>query len=143
MTALQPGDIDGFLTGATQGQQAIVGSLREIITQRADGVTERVNSGKWLNGYLFFDDPGGKMVFAIGLTAGNSVTLHLMPLYGSGELQDRHGAALGPFRSGKSCLRFTDPGELPAAAIGAVADATPRYLEMVAAVRARPRHPRR
>jgi hypothetical protein len=90
MPALQPVDIDGFLAGATQGQQAIVRSLREILTQRADGLTERVNDGKWLNGYLFFDGPDGQMVFAIGLTAGSSVTLHLMPFYGSGELQDRY-----------------------------------------------------
>jgi hypothetical protein len=42
------------------------------------------------------------------------------------------------FQVGKSCLRFADPAELPADAIGAVAGATPRYLEIVTAMRSRP-----
>ena len=64
MPALPPVEIDAFLAGATDSQQATVRSLREIITQRAGGLTERVNTGKWLNGYLLFDGPDGQMVFA-------------------------------------------------------------------------------
>jgi hypothetical protein len=126
-------ELDIFLTSASPGQQVIVRTLREIITRRAGGLAERVNTGKHLTGYLFYEGPGDQMVFAIGLTAARTVTLHLMPYYGSRELQDRHGAVLGPFQVGKSCLRFADPAELPADAIGAVADATPRYLEVAAA----------
>ena len=126
-------EFDIFLTSASPGQQAIVRTLREIITRRAGGLAERVNTGKHLTGYLFYEGPADQMVFAIGLTAARTVTLPLMPYYGSRELQDRHGAALGPFQVGKSCLRFADPAELPADAIGAVADATPRYLEIAAA----------
>lgn len=136
---LSPVEIDIFLTSASPDQQAIVRTLREIITRRAGELAERVNTGKWLKGYLFYEGPGEQMVFAIGLTAARTVTLHLMPYYGSRELQDRHGAALGRFQVGKSCLRFADPAELPADAIGAVAGATPRYLEIVTATKSRPR----
>ena len=136
---LSPVEIDIFLTSASPDQQAIVRTLRQIITQRADGLAERVNTGKWLKGYLFYEGPGDEMVFAIGLTAARTVTLHLMPYYGSRELQDRYGTTLGPFQVGKSCLRFADPAKLPAGAIGAVADAAPGYLEIVTAMRSRPR----
>jgi hypothetical protein len=56
-----------------------------------------------------------------------------MPYHGSPELQDRYGAAFGPFQVGKDRLRFADPAELPADAIGAVAEATPGYLGMATA----------
>jgi hypothetical protein len=79
------------------------------------------------------------MVFAIGLTAARTVTVHLMPYDGSRELHDRHGAALGPFLVGTSCVRFADPAELPADAIRAIADATPRYLEVSTAAKTRPK----
>ena len=132
-------ELDIFLTSANPGQQAIVRALREIITHRSGGLAERVNTGKWLKGYLFYEGPGDQMVFAIGLTAARTVTMHLMPYYGSRELQDRYGAALGPFQVGKSCLRFADPAGLPTDAIGAIADATPRYLEIVTAMKSRPK----
>jgi hypothetical protein len=132
-------ELDIFLSSASPGQQAIVRTLRDIITRRASGLAERVNMGKELKSYLFFEDPGGKMVFAIGLTAARTVTVHLMPYDGSRELQDRFGAAFGPFLVGKSCVRFADPAELPADAIGAVVDAAPRYLEVATAVKTRPK----
>ena len=136
---LSPVEIDIFLTSASPGQQAIVRTLREIIKHRAGDLAERVNAGKHLTGYLFYEGPADQMVFAIGLTAARTVTLHLMPYYGSRELQDRYAAALGPFQVGKSCLRFADPAGLPTDAISAVADATPRYLEIVTAMKSRPR----
>jgi hypothetical protein len=122
-------EIDIFLTSASPDQRAIVRTLREIITRRAGGLAERVSTGKQLTGYLLYEGPGDQLVFAIGLTAARTVTVHLMPYSGSRELQDRYGAALGPFQVGKDCLRFADPAELPADAIGAVADATRGYLQ--------------
>ena len=94
---------------------------------------------KSLTGYLLFEGPGDRMVFAIGLTGGRTVTLHLMPYSGSRELRDRYGSVLGPFQVGKDCLRFADPAELPADAIRAVADATPGYLQGAAPPEGRPR----
>jgi hypothetical protein len=135
-------EIEIFLSSASPGQQAIVRTLRDIITRRASGLTERVNTGKELielKSYLLFEGPGGTMVFAIGLTAARTVTVHLMPYDGSRELQDRHGAALGPFLIGKSRVRFADPAELPADAIAAIADATPEYLRGAAVTAARPK----
>jgi hypothetical protein len=121
-------EIDIFLTSASPDQRDIVRILREIITRRADGLAERVSRDKALTGYLRYEGPGDQMVFAIGLTGGRTVTLHLMPYSGSRELQDQCGAAFGPFQVGKECLRFGDPAELPVAAIGTVVDATPGYL---------------
>jgi hypothetical protein len=135
-------EIDIFLSSASPGQQAIVRALRDIITRRASGLTERVSTGKELielKSYLIFEGPGGHMVFAIGLTAARTVTVHLMPYDGSRELQDRHGAALGPFLVGKSSVRFADPAELPADAIAAIVDATPGYLQGAAVTPARPK----
>lgn len=126
-------ELDIFLTSASPDQRAIVRTLRDIIIQRAGGLAERVNKDKELTGYLLFEGPGNRLVFAIGLTGARTVTLHLMPYAGSRELQDRYRAVLGPFQVGKDCLRFADPAELPADAISAVADATPGYLGMQAA----------
>ena len=106
-------ELDIFLTSASPDQRAIVRTLRDIISRRAGDLAERVNKDKELTGYLLFEGPGDRLVFAIGLTAARTVTLHLMPYYGSRELQDRHGAALGPFQVGKSCLR-TRSARLPA-----------------------------
>jgi hypothetical protein len=132
-------EIDIFLSSASPGQQAIVRALRDIITRRASELAERVSTGKELKNYLLFEGPGDQMVFAVGLTAARTVTVHLMPYDGSRELQDRYGAALGPFLIGKSSLRFADPAELPAEAIRAVVDATPGYLEGATTAKARPR----
>jgi hypothetical protein len=132
-------EIDIFLSSASPGQRAIVRTLRDIITRRAGELAERVSTGKELKSYLLFEGPGGQLVFAIGLTAARTVTVHLMPYDGSRELHDRYAAALGPFLVGKSCVRFADPAELTVDAIGAIADATPRYLESSTAVKTRPK----
>jgi hypothetical protein len=132
-------EIDIFLSSASPGQRAIVRTLRDIITRRAGELAERVSTGKELKSYLLLEGPGGQLVFAIGLTAARTVTVHLMPYDGSRELHDRYAAALGPFLVGKSCVRFADPAELPVDAIGAIADATPRYLESSTAVKTRPK----
>jgi hypothetical protein len=142
VATLSPVEIDIFLSSASPGQQAIVRALRDIITRRASGLAERVNTGKELielRSYLLFEGPGGALVFAIGLTAARTVTVHLMPYDGSRELHDRHGAALRPFLIGKSIVRFADPAELPAEAIAAIADAAPGYLQRAAVTPARPR----
>ena len=141
MARLSAVELDIFLTSASPDQRAIVRTLRDIISRRAGDLAERVNKDKDLTGYLLFEGPGDRLVFAIGLTGASTVTLHLMPYQGSRELQDRYGAAFGPFQVGKDRLRFADPAELPVDAIGAVAEATPGYLG-AAAVTA-PGRPRR
>jgi hypothetical protein len=130
-------EIDIFLTSASPDQRVIVRTLRDIITRRAGPLAERVNKDKELTGYMLFEGPGDRLVFAIGLTGASTVTVHLMPYHGSRELQDRYGAAFRPFQVGKDRLRFADPAELPADAIGAVADATRGYLQGASAGRPR------
>lgn len=132
-------ELDIFLTSASPDQRAIVRTLRDIISRRAGDLAERVNKDKELTGYLLFEGPGDRLVFAIGLTGASTVTLHLMPYQGSRELQDRYGAAFGPFQVGRDRLRFADPAELPVDAIGAVAEAAPGYLGTAATVPGRAR----
>ena len=132
-------ELDIFLTSASPDQRAIVRTLRDIISRRAGDLAERVNKDKELTGYLLFEGPGDRLVFAIGLTGASTVTLHLMPYQGSRELQDRYGAAFGPFQVGRDRLRFADPAELPVDAIGAVAEAAPGYLGTAAAPQGRAR----
>ena len=139
MARLSSVELDIFLTSASPDQRAIVRTLRDIIARRAGDLAERVNKDKELTGYLLFEGPGGRLVFAIGLTGASTVTLHLMPYQGSRELQDRYGAAFGPFQVGKDRLRFADPAELPVDAIGAVAEAAPGYLGTAAAPQGRAR----
>ena len=128
MARLSSVELDIFLTSASPDQRAIVRTLRDIISRRAGDLAERVNKDKELTGYLLFEGPGNRVVFALGLTGARTVTVHLMPYHGSRELQDRYGAAFGPFQVGRDRLRFADPAELPVDAIGAVAEATPGYL---------------
>jgi hypothetical protein len=132
-------ELDIFLTSASPDQRAIVRTLRDIISRRAGDLAERVNKDKALTGYLLFEGPGDRLVFAIGLTGASTVTLHLMPYQGSRELQDRYGAAFGPFQVGRDRLRFAAPAELPVDAIGAVAEAAPGYLGTAAAPQGRAR----
>ena len=139
MARLSSVELDIFLTSASPDQRAIVRTLRDIISRRARDVAERVNKDKELTGYLLFEGPGDRLVFAIGLTGASTVTLHLMPYQGSRELQDRYGAAFGPFQVGRDRLRFADPAELPVDAIGAVAEAAPGYLGTAAAPQGRAR----
>ena len=140
MARLSSVELDIFLTSASPDQRAIVRTLRDIISRRAGDLTERVNTDKELTGYLLFEGPGDRLVFAIGLTGASTVTLHLLPYQGSRELQDRYGAAFGPFQVGRDRLRFADPAELPVDAIGAVAEAAPGYLgTAAAAAEGRPR----
>ena len=139
MARLSSVELDIFLTSASPDQRAIVRTLRDIISRRAGDLAERVNKDKELTGYLLFEGPGDRLVFAIGLTGASTVTLHLMPYQGSRELQDRYGAAFGPFQVGRDRLRFADPAELPVDAIGAVAEAAPGYLGTAAAPRGRAR----
>ena len=139
MARLSSVELDIFLTSASPDQRAIVRTLRDIISRRAGDLAERVNKDKELTGYLLFEGPGDRLVFAIGLTGASTVTLHLMPYQGSRELQDRYGAAFGPFQVGRDRLRFADPAELPVDAIGAVAEAAPGYLGTAAAPQGRAR----
>ncbi len=67
-------ELDIFLTSASPDQRAIVRTLRDIITRRAGNLAERVNKDKELTGYLLFEGPGNRLVFAIGLTGVDAIS---------------------------------------------------------------------
>ncbi|MEN9645180.1 MAG: hypothetical protein RL238_1849 [Actinomycetota bacterium] len=116
-------------------QQWRAREVRAAIAASGADLREWVNDGPWMTGYVYYG-VGDDMVAAIGPTAKDSVSVHLMPFYGSPVLRERHAADLDPFVSGKSCLRFRPTDTFPAATVTGVVDATPAYLDVVAAFRA-------
>ena len=116
-------------------QQVRAREVRAAIAASAAELREWVNVGPWMTGYVYYG-VGDDMVAAIGPTAKDSVSVHLMPYYAAPGLRARHEADLGRFVSGKSCLRFRPSDTFPAAAVTAVVAATPDYLAVVAAFRA-------
>lgn len=115
-------------------QQERAREVREAVAASGADLREWLHDGPWMTGYLYYG-VGEEMVAAIGPTARDSVSLHLMPYYASPALREQHAEALERFVSGKSGLRFRPADTVPAAAITAVVAATPEYLALVAAFR--------
>ena len=132
MELLPDSAFDDAVATWSPAQQQRAREVRAAIVASAAELRERVQDGRWLTGYVVYE-ANGSVVAAIGPTAKDTVTVHLMPYYGSVALRERHADALERFASGKSCLRFRPADHLPAAAITAVVAATPAYLEAVAA----------
>lgn len=105
-------EFEGFLVGCSDDQVNSLRGLRSLIDQNSAGLDEGVNTGRWLNGYVFYS-AHGQMIYAIGPKGKSKTTLHMMPYYGSPVLQERHGEALSTFLSGKSCIAFHGYSELP------------------------------
>jgi hypothetical protein len=71
------------------------------------------------------------MIFALGpKTKGRSV-FHMMPLYGSVDLQARHTATLKPWLTGKSCITFRRVGDVPFEALEDIVSHVPEVLRML------------
>ncbi len=124
-------EFDDFLAGCTDDQADALRALRLLIRSNAQPLEERVNLGRWLNGFVFYS-AGGQMIYAIGLKGKTKTTLHMMPFYGSPVLQERHGEALAPFLTGKSCIAFRTYAELPIEALtDIILRGTPVMVAMV------------
>jgi hypothetical protein len=105
-------DFDLWFQAFSEDQIKSLRSLRFLIMEHTNGLQESVNDGKWLTGFVFYSI-GSSMIYAIGLKGKLKTTLHMMPFYGSAELQERHGTALSSFLTGKSCIAFRKYSDLP------------------------------
>ncbi len=109
---MKDADFDLWLQGLSEDQVESLRNLRFLILEHTHGLQESVNKGKWLTNYVFYASQSG-MVYAIGPKGKTKTTLHMMPYYGSAELQERHRTALSPFLTGKSCITFRKFSDLP------------------------------
>ena len=136
-------EFEDFLEGCSEDQSDSLRELRLLIRANAEGLQETVNSGRWLNGSVFYT-ADGQMIYAIGPKGKTKTTLHMMPYYGSPFLQERHGEALATFLTGKSCIAFRRFSELPLDALtDIIGRGTPVMVAMIEeharAKRARPK----
>jgi hypothetical protein len=125
-----------FLYRLSSMQAEIVTLLRATILTEDPQAHERLEEGRWLHGYLKYESPHGRLVYAIGAKANGAVSFHAMTYYGSQELQERYGRQLEPFVAGKSCFDFPRLDEIPVEALHAlVRNGSLRIDEYVAGMR--------
>ena len=128
---LNDSEFENWLSHQVPLQAATSRALRTALLHGAPDLTESVNSDRWLNGYLFYTAGLGTMVYALGAVGRQSVAFHAMPWYGSPELRARYRAAMEPYIAGKSCFHFSDPDNLPFAAVDGIIAATGTFVAMV------------
>lgn len=106
--------IDEYVRELTPEQSANVLAIRQLLQECSPGLTEEVCTGKWYTGLLTYAPAASDAtIFALGPLTRGFTTFHMMPYYASASLQERHGAALKPFLTGKSCIKFKQYAELP------------------------------
>ena len=124
-------EFEEYLVACSDDQADALLHLRSLIGQNSEGLDECVNTGRWLNGFVFYSALG-QMVYAIGPKGKTKTSFHMMPFYGSPVLQERHGAALSTFLTGKSCIAFRRYSEVPLDALtDIVRRGTPVMLGMI------------
>lgn len=130
-TAMTDDEFEAWLAGRTEDQCAAMGWVRSLVTGHAPDLDESVTTGRWLAGFVFYSAVE-QMVFAIGPKDKTKTTFHMMPFFGSPVLQERHGSALAPFVTGRSCIAFRRAGEVPAEApIDIIEQGTPVMRAML------------
>ena len=131
MVGVQPAELGAYVADLHEDQAAAVLGLHALVTAAAPDLGVAVNDGKWLRGLIFFS-AGPNMVYAVGPKGTTKTVFHMMPFYGSPVLQERHGPALAPFLTGKSCITFRRFDDLPAEALtDIVGRGTPVFVQLV------------
>lgn len=130
MSALPSTEIDAYFAPLNAEQREAISRIRSLILERCPELTEEIDQGKWYTGLLTFSAPKVGIVYALGPRAAGATTFHMMPFYGSELLRERHGAALKPTLSGKSCLKFKRYEQLPEEAIVDILNSTKTYIEL-------------
>jgi hypothetical protein len=126
---LPESDLQDYLAPLTAEQATAIRYLRNLIVQYAPGLSEKVDMGKWFRGLLTYYTPSGHFMFALGPRPKGFTTFHMMPFYGSKVLQEKHSAALKPFLTGKSCIKFKEAEALPHEALLDIIQKGPGVLE--------------
>jgi len=118
-----------WLEGCSTEQIDSIRSLRNLIRTNTRGLEETINQGKWLHNYIFYS-VDSKMVYAVAPKGKTLTTFHMMPYYGSEELQLKYQSELEPFMTGKSCLTFKNFTDLPYKSLTAIVKkGTKNFLE--------------
>jgi hypothetical protein len=107
----------------------VIAELRDIVLEGDPDVSERLEDGKWLSGYLKYDSPGGAFVYAIGAKSNGMVSFHAMTYYGSPDLRRRVADALARNVAGRSCFDFDPTHPLPAEAISQMVSRGSEYVD--------------
>ena len=127
---LSDAEIDAYLEPMDAEQSAAIRAMRSLIVELNPDLVEEIDTGKWFRGLLTYHTGDKIFVFALGPLTGGYTTFHSMAYYGSTALQERHGAALKKFLSGKSCMKFKNFADLPEAAIRDIAGSTSSYMQV-------------
>src|SRR4051812_20170423 len=114
MTAKELAD---YLAPLNDQQNAAIREIRGLIGSKAPGLVEAVDDGKWFRGMITYHTGDGVFLFALGPRKDGSTSFHMMPYYCSKTFQDRYGAGLKKFATGKSCIKFKECKDLPAGAL--------------------------
>ncbi len=123
-----------YLDPLDPAQRESVAAIRNLIAEAHLNLDEAVETGKWWTGLLVYSTVEKVPVFALGPLSGGFTTFHMMPYYGSAELQSRHGTALRKFLSGKSCIKFKSADQLPLDSLKDIISCTPKFAEMARAM---------
>jgi hypothetical protein len=108
---------DDYLKGTDTHQEQSIRLLRALLLECEPGLKEEVCTDKWYGGLLVYRAPNNYPIYALGPRSAGKTTFHMMPFYGSKVLQERHGAVLKKFLTGKSCITFKNADDLPLDAI--------------------------
>lgn len=122
--------IDIYLAPLTPEQATNIRAVRAMILEQNLAWEEEIDEGKWFGGLLVYYVDQRIYAFALGPRSGGFTTLHMMAYYGSAVLNERHGAALKKFASGKSCIKFKDFSQVPQDAIRDIIAYTPTYADI-------------
>jgi hypothetical protein len=123
-------EFDAYLAPLPVDQAACIRAVRSLIEELNPFLTEEIDTGKWFGGLLTYHTEDRIIVFALGPLSGGFTTFHMMAFYGSSALRERQGEALKKLLSGKSCIKFKTPPQIPENALRDIIGATPKYLEV-------------
>ncbi len=132
--------IQSYLAPLESNQQEAIRGLRQLVFQYNPTLKEEIDQGKWFGGMLVYATKEGQFLYALGPRVQGYTTFHMMPYYGSKELQAKYGEQLKKFLSGKSCIKFKKFQDLPLVAIeGILQVGTSEVLKFMAELKAKKR----
>lgn len=111
--------IEAVLAELPEPRRQAFEAVRAVIREAAPAAVERVGQGGMTGRSLVYETEPGRMLCALA-SGKTGMTLHLMPLSCHPDIAERYGSAFGRRRTGKSCVRFTKPEQLPLDTVSAL-----------------------